>query len=190
MNKKIKTEIAIGIILIIAFIIGGSIWVNGRKAVAPIASNNSIQKSGISQDKQPLKILDVPGDWKQYKNDVLGIEFYYPEKWGEPRTEPVPHITSLAHVVDTFTGDNEYNNNIVISFSGDSSPWVRIFNERFAVSADEQAYNYYNGIAGNISDMKKSGNACDYKVDFSYLTGCNNGIKEMLTQNKEVFNFD
>ncbi len=61
MNKTIKTEIALGILIIIAVIVGGVIWVNGKRntqvSIQPIVSNN----------------------WKTYQNDEYGFKLEYPD---------------------------------------------------------------------------------------------------------------
>lgn len=193
MDKKIKTEIAVGIILIIALIFGGLIWLNGHKKI--VTTNNAGKTNKISQENQKIQKLNIPSDWKQYKNNVLGIEFYYPEKWGEPKTDPAQHITNLSHVVDQYTGDNLYNNNLAIVFSNEDSPMIHIFNENY--KAQNEPFNYtMTGIAGDITNLKKTGDICDYKISFNYRNGnsfkevyskCDAGVKEVMMQEMQDF---
>lgn len=196
MDKKLKKEIAGGVVLAAVIIFGGLIWVNSQKKLATDNSCNEINK--ISQENpgnQSIQNLSIPGEWKHYKSDILGIEFYYPEKWGEPKTNPIKHITNLSHAVDGYTGNNIYNNNLAIIFSGENTPTIHIFNENFKAQ-NSPSYYTITGIAGNITDLKKAGNICDYKIDFSYGNGnlfkevyskCDAGIKEVLMQETEDF---
>jgi len=194
MENKINIRVAVGVIILVAIIFGGLIWLYSYKNFPVMTSNNSVQTKKITEKKE-IRSLNIPSDWKLYKHDILGIEFYYPEKWGEPITEPVQHITNLTNVLKDFGG---YDNYVVIKFHTADTPEIRIFNENFKIGPGVQVYDYYYGMAGNIADLKKSGNICDYTVDFRFLTHqsiketaseCNDGVKEILTQNKEVFDF-
>jgi hypothetical protein len=65
MNKKIKTEIAIGIILIIAIVIGGLIWMQNKNINQ--GANGIIQNSTIcgGWDTFGEKICQCAGNYKK-----------------------------------------------------------------------------------------------------------------------------
>lgn len=49
----------------------------------------------------------IPSGWKFYKNDVLGISFYYLPEWGEPLTLP-SKITDLSKYVQKSEDSDNY----------------------------------------------------------------------------------
>ena len=109
LNKKIASEIAVGIILLVAIVCGVIFWMQGKK----IATNNQqltidnkkevkpIQKGGVmcTQDAKlcadgsyvsrtgpnceftACPVSDETVNWKTYKNDKFGFEFKYPSKY-------------------------------------------------------------------------------------------------------------
>lgn len=82
MNKKIATEVALGIILIVAVIVGGFIWIENRQAqisnvISPSAQTNT-SANGISPKKTPLQIayaLSYPGTVSGAANSMAGTRF-------------------------------------------------------------------------------------------------------------------
>lgn len=52
MNKKIKTEIAIGIILIIAIVAGGLIWLSGKQRFPAVNQNKKAQTLSVPIEDQ------------------------------------------------------------------------------------------------------------------------------------------
>ncbi|MCX6763760.1 MAG: PsbP-related protein [Candidatus Moranbacteria bacterium] len=62
MNKKIASELAIGILVLIAIVLGIVFWAGGQKVQTPT-------------------IKDETAGWQTYKNNILGIEFKYPKDW-------------------------------------------------------------------------------------------------------------
>lgn len=77
MNKKIATEVALGIILIIAVIIGGFIWLGNRQAKSPSAQTDT-PANGISPKKTLPQIayaISYPGTVSGAANSMAGTKF-------------------------------------------------------------------------------------------------------------------
>lgn len=80
MNKKITTEVAVGIIVIVALIIGAVVWF-GSKSVNNITQTPS---QTVAQQKTSVPVANEnnqASDWQTYRNDKYGFEFQYPKDW-------------------------------------------------------------------------------------------------------------
>lgn len=77
MNKKIATEVALGVIIIIAIIVGAAIWLSdNQKAQAPV------QTDKITQPSAPKTVTtDEVAGWQTYRNEKYGFEMKYPLSW-------------------------------------------------------------------------------------------------------------
>ncbi|HEX8974215.1 MAG TPA: hypothetical protein VF817_01875 [Patescibacteria group bacterium] len=83
-NKKIASEIAIGIILFLTIVIGAIFWLQGRSAQAPtqdVAVNNKPQAPVQPQQEVKNQAVDETANWQTYRNDKYGFEFSYPKEW-------------------------------------------------------------------------------------------------------------
>lgn len=75
MNKKIASEIAIGVILLLAIVIGGIFWLQNKKemsVVQPVVIQ-PVQQTPITQP------VDEIANWQTYANDTFGFSFKYPK---------------------------------------------------------------------------------------------------------------
>lgn len=52
MNKNIKIEIAIGIIIVIALILGGLIWLNSKRSIQPAEKTPIFEKKDSLNETQ------------------------------------------------------------------------------------------------------------------------------------------
>jgi len=112
MNKILYTRLLIsGIIVLIGV---GAVW--GEEIVAYLQlDDNVVESQPISQMKeipeQPLlneNNIDI-SDWKTYRNEELGIEFKYPDEWG--------------NVIIKFMDESKYvkGKQYILKFTNDSS---------------------------------------------------------------------
>jgi len=97
MNTKIKTEIAVGIILILAVLLGGVVWLSSRNqppAPAPVAQQNTAkptQSASQAAAEQPVTVQQSPQIQSQklqtgkvgatYANTDYGFSFTMPDAW-------------------------------------------------------------------------------------------------------------
>jgi hypothetical protein len=192
MNKKIASEVAVGVVLFIAIVVGGIFWMQGKKdKVSTVQSNE--QEKQVTQEAQKIFSVEVPAGWKLYKHDVLGIEFIYPDAWGKPHTNPT-NITNLQGIEGDFEKQNTaYYNNVSISFENNNIIQLIVFDDKFSGISSP-----YGDPMDNVSDLKKTGNICDYKLGYSNANGdtireiantCQQGVKAILTEGKQVFDF-
>ena len=75
MNKKISTPIAIGIILVLAILVGGfTLWQYGEI---------DKEESNIPEAQLPEKeeVKDETDGWQTYRNEEYGFEVKYPKEW-------------------------------------------------------------------------------------------------------------
>ena len=80
MNKKIASEIAIGIILILVIITGSLFWIQ-NKAQAPIKVSEINQSVSVSQipETEPA-VIDENANGQIYKNEEYGIKITFPSE--------------------------------------------------------------------------------------------------------------
>ena len=84
MNKKIASEITIGIILLIAIVIGGIFWLQNKNQ-APVAAPVTTQSVPVTQTQitQPATqpVVDETANWQTYTNEEYGFEIRIPKDW-------------------------------------------------------------------------------------------------------------
>ena len=148
-----------------------------------------------------LTVKDEPKcqkDWKEYKHDIIGIEFCYLEQWGEPTTSPKSETTRLEDVVSEF--DNEHNrnyNSFFIDFENKNIS-LRFFNEQYGGEYYPNSAAYAHGYADNIPLLKSTGNICEYKIDFNenwkykgkfneVYNSCEKNIKTTVIEKTQFF---
>ncbi|MFA6973139.1 MAG: PsbP-related protein [Parcubacteria group bacterium] len=106
MNKKIATEFAFGIIIIIAIIVGGAVWLSGnQKAEAPTSNVKTTQPA-----PQPAA-TDETADWQTYRNEKYGFEFQYPRGW---------NVKEIQDGVIALSKDNLPKNTININITNNT----------------------------------------------------------------------
>lgn len=205
-NKKIISELAVGIVLLVALAVGGIFWLQDKKETPSVSSASEVNNQDQLGDKKDNNqaIQNVPVGWKAYRHEILGIEFIYPESWGKPKTEPRSAITKLDGIADEFDREENANyDSVTIRFAGEDNsslnfdvPSIRIFGNKYRGEhyPNLQAYEY--GYVDNIESLKKSGNICDYKINFeteykSTLTeiknSCKDNVKEAIIRDKKFF---
>ena len=78
MNKKIASEIAIGIIVILAIVIGGLFWLQNKKKTQKQVANQPVLETSVTKPAAPV---DETANWQTYKNEKYSFEFKYPQNW-------------------------------------------------------------------------------------------------------------
>jgi hypothetical protein len=209
MNKPVKTWVGAVIIIIISITVGAFIWIaqknNQIKTPAETVNNNASEK----------KVVDLPNinckdGWQEYSQNVLGVAFCYPIEWGDPKIDPIQNLTRLSGIASDFNDQNiAYSNSLDIKFEKNDKVNVRFFNDQFSGKSERginEPYMYYeSGATDDVVNLKNTGNICDYKIGYSYAynnemeinpnifktiyTDCRNGIKTILTQDREIGNY-
>ena len=175
------------IVIILAIIVGvGALWYAKR-------SEKPYQPVEIK------KIEKVPIGWKYYKNDILGVSFYYPPEWGDPYTEPSRTITDLSKINEKYqeTG-NDFSFMVKIYFSKEDMATIDICNDKYEGKLYPNAFAFRFGPVDNFLEMKKSGDICNYKIKFDHrpsytgtidevYSNCSNKVKTYITRNMEIY---
>ncbi|EKE19789.1 MAG: hypothetical protein ACD_8C00105G0002 [uncultured bacterium] len=81
MNKKIASEIAVGVILFLAIAVGGIFWMQNKKVQAPVSQTITTQPATQPVQQQPTEQTTPTSeveDWQTYSNAKLGFEIKYP----------------------------------------------------------------------------------------------------------------
>ena len=166
--------------------------------------------SAFETAKEPMikKEIKCPDNWKEYGHDVIGISFCYPDEWGEPNTSFIKNLTRLPNMEEEFKTQNiYYENKLDIVFEKNRQINIRLFNDQYSGKSQRginEPYIYYeSGVTGDVINLKINGDICDYKIGYDYkynaqmeanpfktiYSDCFDGIKTVLTQNRQTFNF-
>lgn len=170
---------------------------------AGLSSFIFLQSKRASEDSKTTQVATkVLNGWKLYHNDVLGLEFMYPESWGDPYTDP-DYITSLDKMVaERNSGrDSIYGHFIEVRFKNiPYIVYITLFDD--VVPGDSRKLNsqiinwgYYED---NIATLRQTGNICDYHISYNHngwmdvvseiYNNCNNGIKKSLIERRSDWN--
>jgi len=189
LNRSISPFLAIGIIVILAvlLVLGTFYYANlpklGEREPMPMAAEE----------------IKVPAEWKYYKNEVLGISFYYPPEWGDPYTSPSRAITNLAKINEKYKDTGSiFAFMVKINFPRENTPVITIYNDEYKGRLYPNAYAYRFGPIDNFLEMKKSGDICKYKIKFDHrpdyegtfdevYSKCSNKVRTYITRNREVY---
>lgn len=99
MHKTIKTEIAVGIILILAIAVGGFVWFESKQQIQAPTQNK------IAQPIVPEKSL-------VYTNDEFGFQITLPKEWENYKTETTLSSASQTNIAfELPTTDNNWIKN-------------------------------------------------------------------------------
>ena len=135
----------------------------------------SLQKSRISKIKTDVttetenyRDEQLKPGWSKYRNDVLGIEFQYPTKWGDIYLLPTNNITHLKNINKEFLNltDNDLRYMVILNFSQNSSISVNFINNEYKGENYPNGYAYKYGPMDNFSELVKTENICNYHFNF------------------------
>jgi len=157
-------------------------------------------KKEIENNNNLIEDSSLKKDWRTWKHDILGVEFIYPEKWGEPITEPTNYITDLSTVNDKYKeSDNHYKNAVIIEFEH-KGPVIEIYNNDYLGVKYPNAQTYYLGAIDNFQELTSTANICDYKIEFKNnptntgtvyekYSECNNNVKTTFFETEKHFSW-
>lgn len=80
-NKKIASELAVGIVLLLAIAIGVIFWLQDKESQVPVATQPVQQQVPAPAAQQPIEPVDETAGWQTYRNEKYGFEFKYPKDW-------------------------------------------------------------------------------------------------------------
>ncbi len=140
-------------------------------------------------------------NWKFYKQDALGISFYYPPEWGNVRQE-TNYITNLETLKNDCADHNDMDdrcNSINLGFDQNNYYFFlqfRIFNNRYRGETYPNSYAGQYGSIENIPVLVDTGDICKYKISFDtpytdkkreIYSHCKDGVKISLVETEQDF---
>jgi hypothetical protein len=177
LNRNITTFLTIGIIVLLValLVVGIFYYVNFQKPEEEDTTPESVEE------------IKVPVEWENYKNDALGISFDYPSEWGDPYTNPSRTLTNLAKInekYDEWCEDTKSSSScsVKINFSREKTPVITIYNDKYEGRLYPNVYAYRFGATDNFLEIKKSGDICDYKVEFDARPDYEGTIDEVYSK--------
>lgn len=176
-NFKARVLIAAFLLLFLSFFLFRIFHVSQKdnQSQTEIKSNFSIPTIPTPQITSELKepvLKDINSistkDWRNYKNNVLGVSFSYPEEWGEVSTSPEKNITHLDTINKDFLdlNNNEFRYMVKISFSKNYKIDINFINDEYSGDKYPNGYADKMGPANNFTKLKETGNICDYHFSF------------------------
>jgi len=205
MNKKIKTEIALGIITLLAFVIGGIFWlssVNVSKIPEDIAKNTLVQPndSQITEPAVVYKLIDI-------KNPRIKFSFEVPNDWNvENRNSGEKQMTldeKRDFLADVLNGDSEYADYTRADFNKMSAKEIEKFfgwepvasvtelDSNISYSDWSHQIDFYilsNTEANRV--VKEAQNSEDYEGIYYNKSGKPNKLGKPVVKKLKINNYD
>ncbi|MFH1522189.1 MAG: hypothetical protein ABIE43_00005 [Patescibacteria group bacterium] len=211
-NNKRRLIIRISIISVLLLVIISSIIVifiySGQdiphkiiKTSEPRKNNNGSKNVAATvPDEKFINNIEVEEGWRIWKHDILGLEFIYPETWGEPVTSPSNYITDLATINSKYSEDNIYKYAVIVSFEN-GGPDIEIYNNEYPGEKYPNSQTYYLGAIDNFKDLIKTNNICEYKIEFKNnptntgtvyekYSECQDNIKTAFFEDENYYDWD
>jgi hypothetical protein len=157
-----------------------------------------VQNTQLGTTNRSFVRSQCPESWKLYQHNVIGITFCYPEKWGDPVTDPISHLTDLSAV----SGEDEERDTLELNFNNEtSSVTLLFFNDQYIGELYPNGRAHFFGPIDTIAKLKGTENICDYRVHFDQPWGeqgtlterfndCRNDVRVALVSHDEFFDFD
>ena len=193
MPKLITTVI---LIVGIGAVLGVLGYVLTRTETDPEIKYTNLEKDVELIDEDKTKCLE---NWKEYRHDVIGISFCYPDEWGEPTTSPIKNLTRLSNMKEEFETQNiYYRNRIAIVFEKNRQVSMGLFNDQYGGEYYPNTYAHAYGYVDNIPLLKSTGDICKHKIDFNkdyedklneIYNDCDKSIKTTIVEHYQHFDF-
>ncbi len=156
------------------------------KKITPVVNNTIVSKENIVN-------VEAKVGWKDYQNDILGIKFFYPEKWGEINSS-YENITNLSTINEDYFNEENNDNKYMITFhfSENNLITLNFINNLYPGKKYPNGYALKLNPMDNFNVLKQSNNICDYNFNFTNLVNgrnvsvtekennCENNIKTTL----------
>jgi hypothetical protein len=142
MNKNVESEIAIGVILLVAIVVGGIFWFSdeNESAIKQILPNKKTRTEQASE-------IIINSDWQIYKSSSVGLQFKVPKDW---------KLLSSDNYLDYEIGTTNPRNSIsvIITYGSNELTAETLFKQATDRQTENaHAWGYYNlkivSIAGN-----------------------------------------
>ncbi|MDO8668333.1 MAG: hypothetical protein Q7K35_04565 [bacterium] len=131
-----------------------------------LSKNQGNNKPAATENKKEA-VKTITEEWATWRQDILGLEFTYPEKWGDPITGSSSIITDLSAIdIDNGSKNNYdfYKYAITIQFMH-GGPEIDIYNNEYSGAENLTRQFYYPGAVNNFKELVKTDNICDYKIE-------------------------
>lgn len=176
-----KSILIISIIIILILVGGGTVWYVKSQKQEPV--------NPLVTGYEKKTAETITEEWDTWTHDILGLEFTYPKKWGDPITGPSSIITDLSAIdIDNGSKNNYdfYKYAITIQFMH-GGPEIDIYNNEYSGAENLTRQFYYPGVVNNFKELVKTNNICEYKIELKNNPDNTGAFHEKYTEcNKEV----
>ena len=101
MNKKIASEIVVGIIVIITLVIGVIFYFQTKSTVIS-SQQTEYNQAKVKKNIKPTAnnaVVDETADWQTYKNNEYGFEITFSDAWKGYKAEEEETIGGIAETI-------------------------------------------------------------------------------------------
>lgn len=198
--KLPSKKIIITLVIVFFIVIGTVLFLIYQKKQTAQKVNTSpipVEQPKLINNLSDPKIdsnTTIPKNWKEYRNNLLGISFKYPPEWGNVQIEPYRNLTHLKEFKDQLIKDYPESDQVINVRFQNSTVFISlkfVGNEYLGDKYPNSKVDDF-GYIDNFSQLQKSGNICDYHFSFGpsenfsgnlseiYNT-CVDGIKTVVT---------
>ena len=172
------------LILASMFFVSVLVWIKSKGKISNLVSEKIFFNENKNQKGNILNLV-------HFRNEILGLEFDYPEDWGEIITSPIENVTNLAKINQGSPDEDNQNEDshiITLIFSRNTDTKIQLINDSYPGTFYPNGGAYIYGPMDNFKKLIKSNNICDYKINFNkgiyyayeIYNLCKKGIKESV----------
>jgi hypothetical protein len=184
-----------GAAIALVVLVGAIVLFKGySRLLHPQEPLSALPEQSVSFRNHEVSGAACPDGWERYRHEALGLQFCYPKEWGEPKIVEIPAVTRLGNMREEFKRQNVYyDKRLSLAFKENYKVSLSLFDDQYGGLFHPNDSSYV-GYIDNFSDLKASGDICDYKVDFNYpwnrntvydaWSECRDGVRVALVEER------